>query len=646
MQSTPSRSSQVVAPERGGASRLVEKSLIHEEDTLDPFSRESDFIDQIGYSAMSGSNVYMDLHQLLKGETSGLLEHDSMYEGPMHHTRLENKFWALAKELPPTPITRELIEVFFSDVNWFYCILERYYFNQLYTSWLDISDVAVDHANVGGLSRELNHFLALLFQILAIALQFLSPDAAAAELLQVKDMTVRDRLGRQYSCIGMEIMTLLGRHHATLTSVQHDLLRGVWLKNCGRGTEAWHALGSAIRQAQEMNLHLQSKVRQTGTSNIGETLSRLWYDEYKRRLWVILFIWDRSHMALILGRPRIINAGDCDIKVPIDYNIPKDPSKTVPMATQAVDDSDLPSLFSSTLLQYSVSHLIHEMRTAGADKRYPKDYKVICNFHDRAASLLDNVPLVLRPQNPDTSWDSRCPFFSLQRELVLTSVDSFLLALHRPHIHAYPESRTAAVQAALSILKSQQRFLEKIPRHQRKFVWLAFNTINAASFLSVVTMMYPPTDEDFKQQIDPSLRQAISRLELLEHGNPVARTGLKLLRYCYQKIQLSSRSNNEHVVSIPVNEAARIIQPQGSSEESGIHGNKNPKLPDTEDPSRPIAFNLNDIFQQQGDMPAAPDMTESPTSNEFDASYWIEQINQIQNNYGDEPNNNWPWNSF
>jgi hypothetical protein len=49
----------------------------------------------------------------------------------------------------------------------------------------------------------------------------------------------------------------------------------------------------AFRQAQDLGLHLQCSVRQAAGDDVGEALTRLWYDEYKRRLWVSLFIWDR-----------------------------------------------------------------------------------------------------------------------------------------------------------------------------------------------------------------------------------------------------------------------------------------------------------------------------------------------------------------
>lgn len=56
-----------------------------------------------------------------------------------------------------------------------------------------------------------------------------------------------------------------------------------------------HELTQSSRQAQELNMHRQARVDQSGT--IVETLSRLWYDEYKRRVWIILFIWDRYGFA-------------------------------------------------------------------------------------------------------------------------------------------------------------------------------------------------------------------------------------------------------------------------------------------------------------------------------------------------------------
>jgi hypothetical protein len=222
---------------------------------------------------------------------------------------MEDKVRNLVNELPPDHVAKELVENFFSEANWFFLVLERYYFTNLHSSWLVLRNIA-SRGHLGNLPHELQYFLALLFQVLAVALQFLPPNTESSNVLDLENSRACDQLSQKYSKIGMEIMQLLGRHNSALTAVQHDLMRALWLKNCCRGTESWYSLGDAIRsllplmssrkhadsvfrQAQDLGLHLQCSVPQAAGGDVEETLARLWYDEYKRRLWVTLFTWDR-----------------------------------------------------------------------------------------------------------------------------------------------------------------------------------------------------------------------------------------------------------------------------------------------------------------------------------------------------------------
>jgi hypothetical protein len=349
-------------------------------------------------------------------------------------------------------------------------------------------------------------------------------------------------------------------------------------------------------------------------------------------------------MAMVFGRPRIINANDCNIKLPIDCNIPEDPSKIVPTVAHPIGDNDEPSSFSSYLFYYSLSQLAHEMRATGASSHCPRDYSAIQDFHDRVVSLLDAVPLILRPKNPDTSWDTRCPDLPLQREQVLTTANSFLLALHRPNIHIYPESRKRALEAALVTLESQQRFFEKVSRHHYKFFGLSFFTINAAFFLAAVTMIYPPTDPEFKQEVYLGIRHAIDRLVLLENRNAIAGPGLKLLRHCYQQMQDSSRPDTGLAVLEPlVGGTAQPQIPKGGGSNQG--GNAH-ELPFAEGHSQLAALDPSHIFQQHVAVPIGMDGAEIPNINEFDESYWIEQMNQVPGVPMDDPNLSMLWDSF
>ena len=127
----------------------------------------------------------------------------------------------------------ELVEIFFSEVNWYYSLLERHYFNELQKSWLEITDFnngALIRRPMKDLSLNQLHLPALLFQIAAIALEFLPADASSLKVLSIRNDTVRHRLSGRYSRKGMDIMEILGRYHATLSSIQQDLLRSLWLK--------------------------------------------------------------------------------------------------------------------------------------------------------------------------------------------------------------------------------------------------------------------------------------------------------------------------------------------------------------------------------------------------------------------------------
>ncbi|KAK9323502.1 fungal-specific transcription factor domain-containing protein [Lipomyces orientalis] len=406
-------------------------------------------------------------------------------------------------------------------------------------------------------------------------------------------------------------MAILGRHNSTVTAVQHDLLRALWLKNCSRATESWHSLGNAIRQAQELGLHLQSEIRQSAEGNVGETLAGLWYDEYKRRLWVNLFIWD-SHMALVLGRPRIINANDCTIKTPTDCDIPEDPSTTVPTS---IGWDNVPSSYTPRLFIYAISHKIHKMRSLAADKPYISDYNVVKALHDQVMSLLNGLPPVFRRDNPDISWDSRCPHFPKQRQQISTAASSFLMALHRPHAAIHKFSREEGIRAALNTLECQQRLFEMVSRHHYKAFSFSFYTIDAAIFLAATMITHRPTDQRLLQNIYHSLRQAINRLLMMKDRSPIAKSGFQVLTQCYQKI--SSESSNN--ISGPIN-----LNCTGHGVNEGREGATVPGQQNCIDRSLSNLPNLNSTIHIDGS-------TYSDTSSnatDFNASFWMQHVTE------------------
>lgn len=159
------------------------------------------------------------------------------------------KFLELVAQLPPDAIARELLDTYFDRGNWYFGTLERYYFDEAHTAWQTYRPLLIEHSSLEFLPRNLLHFPALLFQVLAVTLGFTSSDQPVAKLIEVQTPVARDQLSHRWSQNGAQLMMFCGFENPSILAVQHELMRASWLKNSGRGRSAWHLLGSAIRSA-------------------------------------------------------------------------------------------------------------------------------------------------------------------------------------------------------------------------------------------------------------------------------------------------------------------------------------------------------------------------------------------------------------
>ncbi|KAF7591321.1 hypothetical protein BBP40_001697 [Aspergillus hancockii] len=352
--------------------------------------------------------------------------------------------------------------------------------------------------------------------------------------------------------------------------------------------------------------------------SIEQTLSKVWYEENKKRLWINLFVWD-SLMAMILGRPRTIHPDDCDVKPPIDCNIPKDPSKTVPMTVQPGEPQNGPTTVSASLFRYALAEKYHEVRALKADRPHLKDHSIIQTLHEQVISLLENVPPYLRFKGPDTSWDAEHPYLPQLREEVFMTGNLFLMTLHRPHILASTDSRKAALEAALATLESQQRFFGQTSEHHYPLFGLSFYTIDAAILLSIIVAAHPPQGHEPKQYVYHILQQAIDRLVRIQSYNPIARSGLGIVQRCYDKLKEAyhsprniSTTPSSSVVS-PRFELQSLRQELSNQNGAALKGVR----------PGPYPTNGHNEFEL-----STPDLTTMADS--FSEAYWLDQLNLIQ----------------
>lgn len=345
-------------------------------------------------------------------------------------------------------------------------------------------------------------------------------------------------------------------------------------------------------------------------------------------------------MAFVLGRPRHINLSDCDIRTPIDCNMPDNPSKKVPLATPAVGDDEAPSLFSSMLVQYELAKKVHEIRETFADRPYTKDYNLVWNFHRQILDIMHNAPPLIRPENPDTSFDAKYPVLPKKREQILTVANNLLMVLHRPHMANHVESRKAAVQAALTTLDSQERLFKTSQPYHYKLFALTFYTIDASIFITAIILMYPPRDEEVKKRINDAVVKGMKRLDLMAKSNPTASSGSLVVHACYEKVKdILKPQGPESTGTMASVESAWSGATLAEPGPSGLVGHAQySTMPD-------FSTELdNGLALPEEDMTSLA-FYDNP--NTFDSNYWLDAMNQIPDLAPeDDPNNQSTWSNL
>lgn len=373
-------------------------------------------------------------------------------------------------------------------------------------------------------------FPALLFAVLAVALQFVSLDTVKSCSSDRATTTQHDRDSERYLEYGQELLDLFKHQKPTTSTIEYHLVRMAWLKNYGRGSEAWQCLGIALRQAQEIDLHqVQEIIVQNFNDDLGRTLLRLWEVEHQKRLWARIFIMD-SHMAVALGRPRGIHREDCSTQVPFDCDYPSDPLKTLPMNTN--HNREPPNAFSPVMFSIALGNKYHDLMSIRASRLDLTEYERIYQLHYSVQSLLTELPPSLRPSFADTTWDYQKPQLPAVRLRLLTTANIFLLALHRPYVSTHITSRDAALGAALAIMQAQQTLFNIVPQAQHKLFPYSFYTIDAGVFLTATLLKFPAYYTDTTAIVLQELQNASQRLGQMKEKSSLARTGEVVIQRC------------------------------------------------------------------------------------------------------------------
>lgn len=505
--------------------------------------------------------------------------------------------------LPSDWVTTALISTYFSDENWSFSALDEHHFRPRYEQYQAVSSKA--HV---ARSTVLSAIPALLFSVLAMALQFTSLESDAARALGIRTTSDCDKISLAYMQTGQEILDLLDAQKPTTASIEYHITKTMWLKNRGQGRESWQTLGIAVRQGQEIDLH---QIREDGSEvdrpDVEQTLLRCWEIEHKKRLWARLFILD-SHMAMALGRPRGINREDCSTSAPFDCDFPSNPSRTVPRSTRhAYEPPNSFSFIASFWI--ALSHKVHDILSMRASKSHLKDHTQIQSLHEAITSLVNGQPPSLRPIYPNTSWDKQMPQLPAVRERILAAAQGVILALHRPYISTHPTSLFSAMNAAFEILQAQHRLFGLVRDPQRKLYGYSFYTVDAGVFLAAIVTKHFGCDMAICSRALQQLQQATTRLCAMKDRSPIAQAGEPILRQCCYNLEVHMRTPLSTTgIGVPSNEGL-------SNELLSFLQDMSSSVPD--ESARQLLATLADLFTPAS-LPTGPGSPPDGSFNQYD----------------------------
>lgn len=301
---------------------------------------------------------------------------------------------------------------------------------------------------------DLRAFPAMVFQLIATSLISLgSGSDPTFDSLKYNSSMTFDDLASDYSESGVALLALLGKRNISHTAVLASWLRVGFLKYSGLITESWHAIGAAIRDAQEAGLHLDSLDPKPESDSLEDILKNQWEIQRRRKTWCLLMSWD-VHTGVVLGRPVSIDLR-LPYALPVDAPTPKDPART-PVTQRK--ENEPPTLMTRTLYVFRTTIMLHDIMELQKEGPCPKDFSKVDRLHEKLLELEAQTPAYFRKNNPDTRYDDlpECFWIPRVRDQLHPLVWFNFMALHRPYVYTRPYSRTEALKASLMMLQAQR----------------------------------------------------------------------------------------------------------------------------------------------------------------------------------------------
>jgi len=494
-------------------------------------------VSEFGYAKNGSNNTTMGVFNKIESHDPGFPV-DPMMPLPVQtvdYSRLRDKYRTHIRLLPVKPLIDKLLETYFTSVNYHYYPLDEGTFRDLYTDWQNISHATLNRGPQE-LAPDLQFFPALLFQTLALALQYQPPDYdPSLDALKYLAGMSFDDVASEYSESGLSILDLLGVRKNTLIKVQASFLRTSFLKNCGMIPESWHSLSSTIRDAQEIGLHKPTNRRPVPNEMPEDILENLWHEQLRLRMWSILCVWD-IHMASVLGRPTTIDSRDGKPKLPMDTPIPQNRRLVAPRERT---EQDPPTPLTMLIWNAELAAPLWSISSLEKEDPHQNNFAKVEKMHELINNVALHCPPWFRSENPDTAFDSHpdCQWLPRARPVFQNGIAFTFMALHRPYIFTNPLSRTRALRAGLDILSAQRKLFNLIKAKDYKTFSLVLNTFDAIVLVAAIFILHPLENRDILDDTLQHFEWGMERFEVMGARNATAKSALGVLKAIHVRLK-------------------------------------------------------------------------------------------------------------
>ncbi|KAL3951817.1 hypothetical protein ACCO45_013534 [Purpureocillium lilacinum] len=399
--------------------------------------------------------------------------------------------------LPPRPYTDSLVQNFLNNVNYHYYIIYPPSFLDEYRDWWALRS---DNRPLG------LQWTCLLLVVCACSAQY--TDAELQQKLEADLGESTQRLTEAYHNAHRELHSVIPVGHNHLLNVQSLLHSCYWYKSEARFVECWHVLSTAIREAQELELHHEA---------VAGHMSE--FDrEMRRRVWCILNTWDWCANVVAALAPLLIDRTDCDVGLPSLKLEGYSPSPLLHMKLQ------------SEIIMRLAHRFGPVKNVTGPDD--VQEYQRLIEDWTRT------WPAAYDLDSPDESADAQRHWIALHRHYLRTMTYSMLLDPFRGYLARHMAAtspptelgiRSQGIDHALRLMNALYGFFDYVYPRDAKFHWVLFCIFDTAAVLCSSLMHDDDGSIARRDEILAAIDGAVAMLRRLNTVTKAARTSYEVL---------------------------------------------------------------------------------------------------------------------